>query len=218
MISLNKIQALLPKCCEADAIDLSKLTENEKELLSEFLQDFQSVIVIAHHVKHSLEWSWFPFEASREGSVHPADLHLQAEAQKVMYYLDKMGYQSTLIPYPGKCGIRFKNLADKTGLGKIGDNFLFLHNEWGPWTHLRVILTNAEISDCLKSCEEVCIHCGACRTACPANAIKEKELLGTTCGAYQHSVAQTIPAYEYNCEVCLRICPIGASPKSVSIT
>lgn len=41
--------------------------------------------------------------------------------------IDKIKLSSGKItPYPGRSGIRFKDLASKTGLGRIGDNFLFL--------------------------------------------------------------------------------------------
>lgn len=218
MISLNDIQALIPECCEADALGITALNDNERMCLSDFLPNFKSVIVMAHHVRHSLEWTWFQFAASRDGCIPPADLHLEGEAQKVMNLLERSGRKSILIPYPAKCGVRFKNLADKTGLGKMGDNFLFLHREWGPWTHLRVILTDAVITDCLKACDAVCIHCGACAAACPANAIQEKELLGTVCGSHQHSIGKSIHAYDYQCEVCLRICPVGSAPEPVTVT
>lgn len=99
----------------------------------------------------------------------------------------------------------------------MGDNFLFLHKEWGPWTHLRVIITNAEIVDSLEPCEEVCIHCGACRKACPSNAIQRGELLGRACSAYQLEISETINNHDYKCEVCLRACPIGVTPNPVEI-
>lgn len=74
----------------------------EQENLTEFLPDYKTVIVLAHHIKHSLEWTWFPFDSSRNGTISPADLHLTAEAQKIITKLEKDGYQYSLIPYPGK--------------------------------------------------------------------------------------------------------------------
>ncbi len=217
MISLKLIQKILPQCCEADAIDILRLADREKEQLSEYMSDFKTVIVLAHHVKHSLEWTWFSFDSARTGAIPPADLHLEAEAQKLINLFDKEGFNSILIPYPGISGIRFKDLANQTGLGKIGDNFLFLHKEWGPWTHLRIILTDTEVSECLDPCNEVCIHCGACEIACPANAIQKEELLGNKCGAYQNSLTSN-NIYELECEKCIRACPIGIAPKEIHIS
>lgn len=216
MVNLSLIRKILPSCCEADALDITALTDDERKQLSGFLPNFKTVIVLAHHVKHSLEWTWFSFDSSRIGSVPPADLHLEAESLKISDYLHKEGYNSLLIPYPGISGIRFKDLADKTGLGKIGDNFLFLHREWGPWTHLRILLTDAEIKGRLDPCDAVCIHCGRCVAACPANAIQKEELLGIECGAYQHRISEST-AYDYQCENCIRACPIGTAPRPVQI-
>ena len=218
MVSLKELQALLPDCCQADAVELSCFTAEEQSALEKFLPDAKSCIVLAHHVKHALEWVWFPFEASRTGSLPPADLHLQLEAHKLMSVLENKGACTSLLPYPGKIGIRFKMIADKTGMGKIGDDFLFLHKEWGHWVHLRVILTDAELADTLEPCEEVCIHCGACLNACPAHAIREDTLLGNVCSEYQNEIGKGITAYEYECEICLRACPIGKAPKQVRIT
>jgi epoxyqueuosine reductase QueG len=77
-------------------------------------------------------------------------------------------------------------LANKTELGEIGDNFMFLHKEWGAWTHLRVIVTDVEISETLSTCGDVCNHCGICKTACPAKVIKDDTLLGVECAQYQN--------------------------------
>jgi epoxyqueuosine reductase QueG len=82
---------------------------------------------------------------------------------------------------------------------------------------LRVILTNADITDHLPPCESVCIHCGACRNACPANAIQNNELLGNECSIHQKEIADTIDAYSYKCEICARACPIGIAPKIIHI-
>ena len=129
MIDLSTIQNLLPSCCEADILSISDLSDAEKKTLSEYSNAYNTVLILAHHIQHSLEWIWFRFDAVRGGAVPAADLHLAAEAEKIAYSLQKDGYHATILPYPGKCGVRFKDLAHKTGLGKIGDNFLFLHRK-----------------------------------------------------------------------------------------
>ena len=216
-VDLSAIQDLLPSCCEADAADISALSDSERKALSVYSEDYNTVIVLAHHVQHSLEWIWYVFDAVRGGAVSPADLHLAAEAEKIACMLRKDGYHAVILPYPCRCGVRFKDLADKTGLGKIGDSFLFLHKEWGPWTHLRIMLTNAKISGILPSCGEVCHHCGKCIAACPAGAIKENTMLGIQCGAYQNNEYIKGHAYEYKCEKCIRACPAGAAPREIKI-
>ena len=88
--------------------------------------------------------------------------------------LERYGYTTEILPYPGTCGISFKQLAAKTGIGEIGDSFLFLHREWGPWTHLRIALTNAETPKARqRDFDAVCTHCGRCIDECPGRAIAQ---------------------------------------------
>lgn len=204
-----------------DAIPISSCTIDEKEIIKEMLPEVKTVIVLAHHVKHSLEWAWFPFENERNNNTCAADLHIKLECHKVMYLLEKSGYQSYTIPYPGRSGIRFKDLADKTGLGRIGDNYLFLHREWGAWTHLRAILTVAEITNSLPACKEVCTHCGICKTSCPTEAIKDGTFHGVQCNEYQLKRDIELDmkgSYIYKCGECVLNCPIGIKPEEILIS
>jgi len=220
LTKLSFLAKKLPKCCEIDAFPISFCTEGEQQLLKDFLPEGKTVIVLAHHVKHSLEWVWFPLESERNNVTCAAGLHLKSEGQEIVSILENMDYHSLIIPYPGRCGIRFKDLANKTGLGKIGDNFLFLHKEWGPWTQLQVIVTDTEISDNLPACDAVCTHCGACKAACPASVIKADTLLGAECDNYQDKRDTEIGmqgSYVFKCEECVRACPIGDSPERIAI-
>lgn len=218
MIKLNFLAEKLPNCCEIDSFPISVCSEGEQQSLKKFLPECKTVIVLAHHVTHSLEWGWFPLESERNNVTCPADLHIKLECEKVISVLEKEGYNSFSIPYPGISGIRFKDLANKTGLGKIGDNFMFLHKDWGTWTHLRVIITDAEISDNLPPCEEVCNHCGICKIACPAKVIKNDTLLGIKCSEYQKKKDNEFGiegSFIAKCEECARACPIGNVPEKI---
>ena len=221
MIKLYSLAHVLPQCCEMDAFPISLCSESEVQSLKEFLPEIKTVIILAHHVKHSLEWAWLPLESERNKVNCAADLHLKFECEKVVSELDKRGYHSSVIPYPGRCGIRFKDLANKSGLGKIGDNFMFLHKEWGTWAHLRVIVTDAEITDNLPPCEDVCNHCGNCKSSCPAKVIRDDTLQGIECDEYQDKRDAYFGIegnYIYKCEECARACPIGTAPERINIT
>lgn len=215
-MDLDQIQAILPGCCEADALPRSALSADEIGKLECFFQGFQSIIVLAHHVRHSLEWVWYPFDDSPAGVVAPADLHLQRECDRVAAALEAVGQRTFALPYPGRCGIRFKDLAKKTGLGSLGDNYMFLHRKWGPWAHLRVLLTDKEIGHALPPCTDVCLHCGACSAACPSGAIRN-DFSGTICDSWQGEQEKKIPNYVFKCEICARICPVGKAPPPVHI-
>jgi len=218
--SLSDIQKLLPSCCEVDAVSHLVLSEEENNVLSKFSKNFSTVLVFAHHVRHSWEWIWFEFDSISGGFIPPADLHLIAEIERIKSMLHNDGFTTHVLPYPGQSGVRFKNLADKTGLGKIGDNFLFLHRTWGTWTHLRVMLTDAIVSDALPMCETVCVHCGKCEKACPSGAIQQHLFDGKKCGEYQQRerTDQKGNPYEYECEICVRACPVGnLRPRPITI-
>jgi len=77
-----------------------------------------------------------------------------------------------------------KEIADKTDLGSLGDNSMFLHSAWGSWAHLRVLLTDATIEEKRQSKSDVCIHCGKCSSACPANAMQGNTFNGIACRDY----------------------------------
>ena len=221
MIKLSFLAEKLPQCCEIDSFSISLCSESEEHALREFLPECKSVIVLAHHVTHSLEWAWVPFESERDNVTCAADLHLKLECENILSELGKKGYKSIIAPYPGRCGVRFKDMANKTGLGKIGDNFMFLHRKWGPWTQLRVIVTDVEISDTLPACDDICTHCGICKKSCPAKVIRDDTLLGAECDAYQDKWDKyngMQRSYVFKCEECARTCPIGDVPEKITIS
>ncbi|MFP4020081.1 MAG: 4Fe-4S binding protein [bacterium] len=212
-MNLNEIQELTPECCNTAAIDLNTFDQNEKKSLKKFLPDAKSVIVLGHHIKNSREWIWTQLESEHENSTCIADLHTKDILKNIKNYINSKGHNSKLIPYPGISGVRFKKLAEKTEMGEIGDNFLFLHNQWGPWVHLRVLLTEASInSNQIDSAAEVCIHCGKCIEACPANAITKNGFNSQKCRERHDDLNSS-----HSCEICARICPIGESPKEIKV-
>ncbi|MTI70564.1 MAG: (4Fe-4S)-binding protein [Firmicutes bacterium] len=210
-MNLTEIKELIPKCCTVDKIDINKCDKNEKRYLEEFLPSVKSIIVLGHHIKDSREWIWTQMKSDRENCTCIADLHTKDIIKKIKNYIEWEGYNSKIIPYPGISGIRFKKLAMKTTMGEIGDNFLFLHNEWGPWIHLRVLITDIKIKSSQKTyINEVCIHCGKCIKACPVNAINENSFNSQRCKERQEK-----SNISHSCEICARICPIGETPKKI---
>lgn len=210
---------IIPSCCEVDFLSILACSTEERTLVQEVLPNTNTIIVLAHHVKTALEWAWFPLEAERNQNSCGADLHAKSVLERIGYALKDEGFASCLVAYPGKCGIRMKKLADKTRLGKIGDSYLFLHNEWGPWTHLRLLLTDAIIEGSQGEETDVCIHCGKCLSACPAKAIGPDSFDGIACGRYQESQWNGVKDnYFWKCEECARVCPIGYPPLPLKIT
>ena len=212
------ISDLIPNCCDIGFLNISDCSSLEQSLVKEFFEETNTVIVLAHNVKSSLEWMWYPHEAERNNNTCGADLHVKNIIEKIEYGLKEKGYISYIVPYPGKSGLRMKDFANKTAMGQIGENYLFLHRNWGPWVHLRLLLTNAQIEDSSATDIDVCIHCGKCISACPAKALKDGSFNGIACDQYQMSQCIDLQDnYRWKCEVCARVCPIGKSPMPLKI-
>ncbi len=220
LLDVQELLNLVPSCCNIGFADIGSYTEEEQSRLFEVLGTAKAVIVVGHHIKESLEWSWFRFEAERNNNTCAADLHIKGVMEKVSQRLELEGYKSIILPYPGRCGMLFKNLAAKTGMGQVGDSFLFLHPLWGPWIHLRVLVTEAEISVLNNSLDkDICIHCGRCISSCPGNAIGYGTFDGNKCNEAQAEEAKklSVEGYIFKCEKCARVCPVGNIPQEVVI-
>ena len=105
-------------------------------------------------------------------------------------------------------------------MGQLGDNFLILHPVWGPWIHLRVLLTDAEVNGQNKNLDkEICTHCGKCVSSCPGKVIGKGTFNGLLCGQTQLKMGEEIDqsTYIYKCEICLRACPVGIKPPEIRI-
>ena len=215
----ENITELLPSCCHVGFLSINNCSDEERVSVQELLSCTNTIIVLAHHIKSYLEWAWFPLESERNNNTCGADLHTKNILQNIESFLKSKDFSSCIVPYPGISGIRMKEIADKTNLGSIGDNYMFLHPEWGSWTHLRVLLTDAKIEEKRQSKQDACIHCGKCLSACPANAIQKNTFNGIACKDYQMVMANGIKdSYFWKCEVCARVCPIGQAPSQIKIT
>lgn len=208
-LDLSKINELLPECCTAVKIDISQCSSREKNALKRKLKSVKSIIILAHHIEKSSEWEWTKMESERGNYNCQADLHAQTVIKKIKNYLESKNNKAKIVPYPKPSGVRFKKLAEKSGIGEIGDNHLFLHHSWGPWVHLRVLLTEAEINNNKPKAyqDQICIHCGKCIEACPAAAIDEENFDLEKCRKHQEEMDSS-----HSCEVCARVCPIGKVP------
>lgn len=214
-----ELKSLVPECCDIDSFDITICSDEEQRVLKEVLPGVKTIVVFGHHIESAIEWMWFPSKTERKNNTCAADLHLKAVVERVASYISVTDARCEIIPYPGSCGIYFKILASRTSLGDLGDNYLFLHNDWGPWIHLRVMLTEAEILKINRNeKKQVCIHCNRCLEICPGKAIGEKFFDGPLCGETQNRIKKelAIPeGYLWKCEKCLRICPIGKPPAAI---
>ena len=218
-ITEKDLSVLLPECCRIGFATIEDYQGTEREQLLVRLPSTQTVVVIAHHVHNSLEWTWLKFRAARTGETSPADIHCLSMAEHIANRLESNGNQALIVPYPGISGLMFKTIALPTRLGTLGDNFLFMNNDWGPWMHLRVILTDGVIRHTRPQEEDACTHCGKCIEACPAGAIQQGRFDGLACRDQMREMSKTKcdSSFCFECELCLRACPIGTQPKEILV-
>ncbi|MGD9162223.1 MAG: hypothetical protein PVG39_27685 [Desulfobacteraceae bacterium] len=131
--------------------------------------------------------------------------------------LEKEGNGAELVKYPGISGLQFRFVAEAAGLGSIGNNAFLFHPLWGPWIHLRVMGTTAEIDlNPEQSGDQVCDECGLCISECPAQAISEGSFNGLQCRSYRKARGEYNPRYPDGllpyCKRCILICPKGDLP------
>ena len=111
-----------------------------------------------------------------------------------------------------------KKGACLAGLGSIGRNSLFLHNEYGSFVRLGTLFT-----DCPFECENtlassICSGCDICVKACPAHAIKGGDWAPGTpreeifdpeaCSKYMKTKFQAIGRGAV-CGICMKVCPMN---------
>jgi ferredoxin len=219
----DKLKSLLigktQECCD---IGFASLNYTDKYIDSKYLSyynEFNTTIAVIHHITDSREWVWYKNEKGNYPRICDADIHLNQICQDILKILNKKKYNSKVLPYPGRSGFQFINLAAETNLGEIGDNKLFIHKNWGPWVHLRIVLTSAIIEPDSKTKEMICTHCDTCVTNCPPNALANGYLNGIICDDYQTKMKQekaSIEHYVFTCESCIRSCKMFEQPKQLS--
>lgn len=208
-----------PVCCDIGFASLNCIDKYIEPKYLSYYKEFNTIIAIAHHITDSKEWVWYKNDKGNYPSICDADIHLKQICQDILKILNKKKYNSRILPYPGRSGFQFKNLAAETNLGEIGDSKLFIHKNWGPWVHLRIILTSAIIEPDSKTKEMICNHCNICIENCPSRALANGCLNGIICEDFQTKMKQekaSIEHYVFTCESCLRNCKMFEQPKQLS--
>jgi epoxyqueuosine reductase len=134
------------------------------------------------------------------------------------------GYQAMYVPASQSISedgfrglISHKAVACLAGLGGIGDNDLFITEQYGCRVRLGTVLTDFPADDG-KIVPNPCIHCGRCVKACPCGALTGEKWNGgdctqsiidvSKCSFYMKQAYQKIGRGAV-CGICMAVCPIG---------
>lgn len=120
-------------------------------------------------------------EARQFDTIHTYDEAARA-AHAVARFLDAAGHAAIAVPAfipldmaPPKKGMRgavdWRRAAYWAGLGSKGENGLLVTRDWGSAVRLCGVVTTAPLNPDGPLAEDVCDHCGDCRTACPPGAL-----------------------------------------------
>lgn len=102
----------------------------------------------------------------------------------------------------------FNYAATACGLGVVGLNGLFLSTKFGPRQKFQMIITDAAFESDPLVTRTLCDECGACRRACPLDAISEE--------VHPFAVGElSVPVAKIDFSLCSR-CKNGAYPNRVN--
>lgn len=149
-------------------------------------------------------------------------------ARSLDYHLYCDGLFSRICAGLEKCyGRRFWGFADKSplsetytaacaGLGVIGDNHLLINEKYGSFVFIGEILSQAFAAelgyDGREPLAKGCLHCGACRAACPMTQSRMECLSAITQkkGVLTAEEEAYILKYgsAWGCDICQTSCPL----------
>ncbi len=89
--------------------------------------------------------------------------------------------------------IDFGKAAKACGIGEMGMSGKIVNKEYGPFMRYCFIITDAPLDYDEELQESVCDRCGACKAACPGNAISEEGLDTWQCSVYYKGAHKSNP-------------------------
>lgn len=112
-----------------------------------------------------------------------------------------------------------RRAAVAAGLGVLGDNGLLITHRWGSFVFIGEILSDREAAEFGPICppqKTDCLHCGACRRACPTGCLSDYSrpclsALTQQKAPYTPEEAAIVKAAGsvWGCDVCQLACPLN---------
>ncbi|MBQ9969153.1 MAG: DUF1730 domain-containing protein [Oscillospiraceae bacterium] len=192
--------------------------------LSRIPQDARSVIVLTfpyytgeHPQRNISRYAMIP------------DYHLVAgEYLKKLCTLLKEAFpQQQFEAFVDNSPLREVACGQAAGLGVIGDNGLLIHPTYGSYLFLGEIVTDLLIEPDVPVGER-CLHCGACRKACPQGALQENGSVELSlCRSHITQKKGELSDFEkeqiraggliWGCDICNDVCPMNRNPQLTPI-
>lgn len=145
------------------------------------------------------------------------DYHFYSDSlfERVLPIL-KERFGGEFIGFADKSPIEENVAAAKAGLGVIGDNYMLINEKYGSFVFIGEILSTVDPEKLGFSGEiasvQGCLHCGACKRACPATTHGGECLsaLTQTKGALTEAQENYIREYgsAWGCDICQTVCPM----------
>lgn len=145
------------------------------------------------------------------------DYHFYCDAlfQRILPEMEK-AFGGSFLGFADKSPIEENIAAAKAGLGVLGDNYMLINPQYGSFVFLAEILSTVSPEELGFSGTvgeaETCLHCGACKRACPAQ-IDHMECLSALTqkkGALTEEQENYIRQYGsvWGCDLCQLSCPL----------
>ena len=145
------------------------------------------------------------------------DYHFYCDAlfERILPEMEK-AFGAPFLGFADKSPIEENIAAAKAGLGVLGDNYMLINEKYGSFVFLAEILSTAapETLGFSGTAGEAktCLHCGACKRACPAQIEKTECLSALTQkkGALTEEQESYIRKYGsvWGCDLCQLSCPL----------
>lgn len=146
--------------------------------------------------------------------------------QRACDELKKLFPENTFSPFADNSPVPEVRAATCAGLGVRGKNSLLITEKYGSYVFLGEIVTDLELA-ANKASEDICIACGRCVAACPAQAIDESGVDGAKClsAITQKKGELTEKEKElmincgcaWGCDICQDICPMNKGAAKTDI-